>query len=135
MRSESNHNLCSLTKPLPRIFFEVSSSQAPREPPLPVVAHAQNAVFAVVVTAAVVTAWIAEDGREKPESCGCPGGNRDTKGDDGREEVDDDQHGCAVALRRIERVDEVQLQVEGRCKEGGELGGERGTVAAEAQGI
>ena len=49
--------------------------------------------------------------------------------------MDDDQHGYAVALGRIEGVDEVKLQVERRGKEGRQLGGERGPSAAEAQGV
>lgn len=115
--------------------YEVSLSQAPRQPSLPVVPHSQNAVLAVIVTAAIVTPRVAKDGRKEPESCGSPRGDRNAECDDRRKQVDDDQHGHAVALRRIEGVDEVKLQVERRGKERRQLGGERGPSAAEAQGV
>ena len=71
-------------------------SQAAREPALPVVAHAENALFAIVV--AVVAARVAEDGREEPEAGSSPRGDGDAKGDNGREEVDDDEHGGAESV-------------------------------------
>ena len=77
---------------------------------------------------------IAEDAAEEPEPGGGPARDGDAKGDNGREQVDDQQHGHAVALARVERVDEVQLQVQGGREEGGKLGGQRGPGGAEAQG-
>jgi hypothetical protein len=56
-------------------------SQTTRQPALPVVAHAENALLAIVM--AVVTARIAENGREEPEAGSGPGSEGDTKGDDG----------------------------------------------------
>jgi len=90
-------------------YCEVSLSQASRKPSLPIVPHSQNAVLAVVVTASVVTPRVAKNGREEPESCGSPRGDRNAECDDGRKQVDDDQHGHTVALGRIEGVDEMKL--------------------------
>ena len=87
------------------------------------------------MTATIVTSRVAENGRKEPESRGRPRSNCDAKSDDRREKADDDEHGHAVALRRIERVDKMELQIECGGQEGRELSGQRWTVAAEAQGV
>ena len=118
-----------------RQYCQRSLSQTARKPAFPIIPDAQNTVLAVVVTATIVTSRVAENGREEPESRGCPRSNCDAESNDGREKADDDEHGHAVALRRIERVDQMELQIECGGQKGLELSGQRRTVAAEAQGV
>ena len=110
-----------------------ASPQSPRQPSIPPVPHAQNALFAVVVT--VLASRVTQNGGEEPEKSGGPGGDGDADGNEGREQVHDDQHGRAVLGGCGEGVYEVQLQVQRRCEEGGELRGSRRARGEEAEGL
>jgi hypothetical protein len=71
----------------------------------------------------VLTGRITQYRREEPEAGSCPCSNGNADRNKGREEVDDDQHGGAVLGGRGVRVDEVELEIQRRGEEGGELRG------------
>lgn len=107
--------------------------QRPRQPPIPPIPHTEDTLLAIVVS--VLTGRIAQYRGEEPEARSRPGGNGDADGDEGREEVDNDQHGRAVVGRGGEGVDEVELEVERGREEGGELGREGRARGEEAEGL
>lgn len=109
------------------------SPQRPRQPALPPVAHAKDALLAIIVP--ILASRIAQDGGEKPEEGSGPGSDGDAERGKGRQGVHHHKHGRAILGGCGARIDEVQLQVERRGEEGGDLGGESAPRREEADGL